>query len=72
MMGLRVSSTNGNWRQRDVVRVYLDDEKIAEVFIPSRNPLGYLWRHPGSKYCANLSEQLAPHGLTLLDVFAAS
>ncbi len=72
MRKIRVSNTNGNRYQRDVVRVYLNDVKIAEVFVPSRNPLRYICRHPGSKYRKALAAQVEPYGLTLLDVFSSA
>ena len=54
-----VNNTNGNADCRDVVRV-LDryHEIIAEVYVTSRNPLGYIRRHPKSKYSKLLLQQL--------------
>ena len=61
----KISNTNGNAYARDAVRVYEDGLKIAEVFPPSQNPLGYIRRHPGSKYRLQLVEQLKSAGVPL-------
>jgi adenylylsulfate kinase-like enzyme len=55
---IRVSNTNGSARQRDAVRVYLDNAMIAEVYPPKCNPLKYLKDHPKSLYRQDLAEQL--------------
>ena len=60
----RVSSTNGNRRQRDAVRVYsADDQLIATVYPTSRNPLRYCRAHPRSKYTLDLMQQLQAAGV---------
>lgn len=69
---LSVSSTNGygrgSFKHPDAVRVYLDGILIGEVFPPKRHPLRYLRRHPGSRYKADLAEQIAPHGISIDEV----
>ena len=63
--GFTVSNTNGNKKQRSVVRVYnAKSEMIAEQFINKHNPLGYVRKHNGSKHRASLMEQCLAGGMT--------
>ena len=70
IMGLQVSNTNGNSKQQDRVRVYRDGEVIAEVYPTSRNPLGYVRKHPASKYTVSLIEQLRACDVDDATIFA--
>lgn len=66
-MKIKVSNTNGNSYQKDVVRVYIDGELVAEVFPPKRNPLGYIREHNG-KYRKDLISQCRDAGISDIDI----
>lgn len=65
---LRVSSSNPAITGKSVIRVYLNDELIAEEYVAKRNPLPYLRTLKRSKHLASLELQLLRHGLTLKDI----
>jgi len=67
-MNIRVSNTNSNSRQRDAVRVYLNDKLIGEVFPPKHNPLQYLRDHPTSRYREDLAKQVNRYGVSINQV----
>ncbi len=64
-MKIKVSNTNyGSGNKQDCVRVYVDGERVAEVFPPRRNPLQYIRDHDG-KYRSDLLEQCVAAGIPL-------
>lgn len=63
--GFSVSNTNGNKRQRSVVRVYDESGKmIAEQFINKHNPLAYVREHSTGRHYAELKQQCLTGGMT--------
>lgn len=67
-MDIKVSSTNPKTADTlPVIRVYKDNQLIAEEFINKRNPLKYLRGLKRSKHLRSLERQLMSHGLTLAD-----
>jgi hypothetical protein len=69
MAKIKVSSTNPKLKGgKSVIRVYKDEQLIAEEFIAKRSPLAYLLTLKRSKHFISLERQLIKHGLFLSDV----
>ena len=59
-----LGNTSGNARQSTALRVYLDGALVVAVYPTCRtNPLRYVRIHPGSRYRAQLVQQLHAAGI---------
>jgi hypothetical protein len=65
---IRVTGTNAKTGNLSYVRVYLNDERIAEVVVSRRKPVEYLRGLTRSKYFKSLEQQMMPYGVTLSDI----